>query len=77
MAVVRRALPVEMAAKGAYSLICSGCKKLKLEDKTWVSVGVDLQEGFHGELSHGICPACIRALYPEDADEILAMSDAS
>ena len=52
-------------------VICSVCKKYKVERNTWLEVNKDMLEVFSHDLSHGICPDCMRKLYPEYAEDIL------
>ncbi|NQZ97965.1 MAG: hypothetical protein HRU01_15760 [Myxococcales bacterium] len=38
--------------------ICSGCKKIRRDDDTWVSVELFVQERSEARFTHGICPEC-------------------
>ncbi|MBD3366540.1 MAG: PAS domain-containing protein [Candidatus Eisenbacteria bacterium] len=53
-------------------VLCSVCGKLKLSDDDWYEVNASLPDAFPNEISHGICPVCVRELFPEEADEVLA-----
>lgn len=45
--------------------ICSSCKKI-LDDKgLWTQVEVYVRDHSQAEFSHGICPDCMKILYPE------------
>ncbi|MBN2444054.1 MAG: hypothetical protein JXJ04_22010 [Spirochaetales bacterium] len=60
-----------------YLVICSHCKKIKVSgiqkgDSHWIDCGVSLS-GIPGKtLSHGICPECAAALYPELIEKVLS-----
>jgi len=45
--------------------ICSGCKKVKAQAKEYVEITDELHALLSAETTHGICPDCIRKLYPE------------
>jgi PAS domain S-box-containing protein len=45
--------------------ICASCKKIKDEHETWQVLEKYLQDHTEAKLSHGICPDCMRKLYPE------------
>jgi hypothetical protein len=45
--------------------ICASCKKLKDERGTWQIMEKYIQEHSEAKFSHGICPECIRKLYPD------------
>lgn len=43
---------------------CSACKKIKDRDNNWVRVDKYILDHCRGRTSHGICPECIKLLYP-------------
>lgn len=45
--------------------ICSGCKKIKDGRGYWEKVEKYLAEHADIDLSHGLCPDCLRKIYPE------------
>ncbi len=51
--------------------ICSNCKKIRNDEGCWQQVEDYL--GAHSDVgfTHGVCPGCIKKLYPTIADEIL------
>jgi len=50
--------------------ICANCKKIRDDQGYWNQVEVYVRDHTEAEFSHGICPGCIRELYPElDASE--------
>lgn len=51
--------------------ICSHCKKIRDDKGYWKQVEVYIREHTEAEFSHGLCPDCVRKLYPEYADRIL------
>ncbi|MCD4652200.1 MAG: hypothetical protein K8S56_10520 [Candidatus Cloacimonetes bacterium] len=49
---------------------CCGCGRLKLGEDKWTYSMAGL---FSNErVSHGICPTCLRILYPKHAEQVLA-----
>lgn len=52
--------------------ICANCKKIRDDQGYWEQIEVYLSEHSKAQFSHGICPDCLRKLYPEVADEILS-----
>ena len=51
--------------------ICASCKKIRDDSGYWHQVEEYIGKHSEAQFSHGICPDCIRSLYPEYADEIL------
>jgi DNA-binding NtrC family response regulator len=51
--------------------ICSSCKKIRDDQGFWQQVEVYVRDHTEAEFTHGICPGCIKTLYPESADKIL------
>ena len=51
--------------------ICSNCKKIRLEETdpkkqdSWVQIESYISEKTEAKFSHGICPECIKKLYPD------------
>jgi hypothetical protein len=52
-------------------VLCSCCRQAKVEDGRWAPVSADLLGLIGQEVSHGLCPSCLRALYPEWAERVL------
>lgn len=50
--------------------ICAHCKKIRDDNGYWQQIESYIQEHSEAEFTHGICPACVRELYPEIADKI-------
>ncbi len=51
--------------------ICAWCKKIRDDDGYWNEIEQYIGGHSEAKFSHGICPDCMRKLYPEHADEIL------
>lgn len=52
--------------------VCASCKKIRDDQGYWEAVDAYIIKQGLGNVSHSICPDCIRKLYPSFADEILA-----
>ncbi len=54
--------------------ICSNCKKIRLEgadpkvQESWIPIENYLRAKTEAQFSHGICPECMKKLYPEIMD---------
>lgn len=44
--------------------ICSVCKKIRDDEDSWHQIEAYIESHSHAEFTHGICPECIRMLYP-------------
>lgn len=51
--------------------ICASCKKIRDDTGYWRQVEEYVMAHSEAEFSHGICPDCMRRLYPDYADEVL------
>jgi len=45
--------------------ICASCKKIRNDDGYWEQVETYIKRRSNAEFTHGICPDCVRTLYPE------------
>ena len=45
--------------------ICASCKKIRDDQGYWQGVEKYIEQHSFAEFSHGICPDCIKKLYPE------------
>ena len=45
--------------------ICANCKKIRDEQNDWVQIESFIKDRTRADFSHGICPDCAKALYPE------------
>ncbi|MEW5736573.1 MAG: hypothetical protein AB1921_17140 [Thermodesulfobacteriota bacterium] len=50
--------------------ICAHCKMIRNDTGYWQRIEHYIQEHSDAQFSHGICPDCMRKLYPEVADEL-------
>jgi len=51
--------------------ICAKCKRVRDDAGYWLQIEHYIQEHSEAVFSHGICPECVEALYPELAAEIM------
>jgi PAS domain S-box-containing protein len=45
--------------------ICASCKRIKDEREVWQPLEAYIQAHSEAKFSHGVCPDCLRKLYPE------------
>jgi PAS domain S-box-containing protein len=45
--------------------ICASCKKIRNDNGYWEQVETYIKSRSNAEFTHGICPDCVRVLYPE------------
>lgn len=45
--------------------ICSSCKKIRDDKGSWKRIELYIMENSEADFSHGICPECVKKLYPE------------
>jgi len=46
--------------------LCSYCKKIKNDEGLWEQVDVYIERHLQADISHGVCPECIKKHYPEE-----------
>ena len=46
--------------------ICAACKKIRDDSGYWTQIEGYISERSEAEFSHGMCPDCIKELYPEE-----------
>ena len=63
---LRRALDQIKTLRGIVP-ICSGCKKIRDDQGSWHQVEVYVHDHTEAEFSHGLCPECLKRLYPKYA----------
>ncbi|MCK5193294.1 MAG: hypothetical protein KAQ71_05760, partial [Desulfobulbaceae bacterium] len=51
--------------------ICASCKKIRDDKGHWHQIESYIRDKSEAEFSHGICPECVKKLYPELAQDIL------
>jgi PAS domain S-box-containing protein len=50
--------------------ICSSCKRIRDDEGYWRQIEVYIQEHSATIFSHGLCPECLKRLYPEYTDNL-------
>jgi hypothetical protein len=45
--------------------ICAHCKKIRDDRGYWTQVEAYIQEHSQARFSHGVCPDCMKKLYPD------------
>lgn len=50
--------------------ICASCKKIRDDKGYWNQIESYIRDHSEAEFSHGICPDCIKKLYPDQYEEI-------
>lgn len=45
--------------------ICANCKKIRDDQGYWTHVEAYIEKHSDAQFSHGICPGCVKKLYPE------------
>jgi ligand-binding sensor domain-containing protein len=51
--------------------ICASCKKVRDDKGYWNQIETYIRQHSDTQFSHGLCPDCVRKLYPEFSDEVL------
>ncbi len=49
--------------------ICASCKKIRDDRGYWNQIEIYIRKHSEAEFSHGICPDCMKKLYPDYAEE--------
>ena len=49
--------------------ICASCKKIRNDKGYWQQIESYIRDHSEADFSHGICPDCVRKLYPELSDD--------
>jgi PAS domain S-box-containing protein len=49
--------------------ICAACKKIRDDKGYWNQIEIYLKEHSEADFSHGICPECVKKLYPDFQEE--------
>ena len=63
-AALQKALSEVKVLRG-FLPICSGCKSIRNDQGYWEKIEVYIREHSEAEFSHGLCPDCLKKLYPE------------
>jgi len=51
--------------------ICMSCKRIRSDKGFWEQIEAYIRAHSEADFSHGICPECVRTLYPEYADGVV------
>ena len=62
---VRALEKIIMNSLGGLVPICMHCKNIRDESESWVRMEEYITDRSEAEFSHGICPDCLRKLYPQ------------
>ena len=62
--LMRRRIPSSKNTE-QFAVICSSCMQIKITESEWAPVDGNFRKVFLTEISHGLCPDCIKKLYPE------------
>jgi hypothetical protein len=46
--------------------ICASCKKIRDDQRYWNQIEAYIRDHSEAEFSHGICPECMKKLYPDE-----------
>ncbi|MGD8228224.1 MAG: cyclic nucleotide-binding domain-containing protein [Desulfobacteraceae bacterium] len=57
-------------AIGGLLPICAHCKKIREDDGSWVPIEKYISDHSEAEFSHGLCPDCLKSLYPQYAKKL-------
>lgn len=49
--------------------ICASCKRIRDDKGYWQQIEAYIRDHSEADFSHGICPTCIKELYPEFAED--------
>jgi CRP/FNR family cyclic AMP-dependent transcriptional regulator len=55
---------------GSLLPICANCKRIREANGVWTNIEEYISRHSDTEFSHGICPECMRQLYPEFVDRV-------
>lgn len=55
----------------SFLVICSSCKRVREGEENWQPLDTYIRTHTSTQFSHGLCPECIRDLYPELSENVL------
>lgn len=58
----------EVKTLSGFLPICASCKKIRDDKGYWTQVEQYVRDHSEAEFSHGICPDCLKTLYPDDTE---------
>ncbi|MBF0530863.1 MAG: PAS domain-containing protein [Deltaproteobacteria bacterium] len=76
IAELEKALNEVKTLRGFIS-ICSNCKKIRTDKGSWEQIEKYIQDHSEASFSHGICPDCVKELYPDLYDKVCPEPDSS
>ncbi len=51
--------------------ICASCKQIRDDEGDWHQIEAYIKEHSEAEFSHGLCPDCLRRLYPDYYQDVI------
>ena len=60
---------IELQALRGLVPICASCKSIKNDQNKWLPIEQYLIQNPEAELTHSICPKCMKTLYPEFTED--------
>ena len=73
--IINRHLSQEIKALKGILPICSNCNSIRDDKGLWSGFEKYVRQHSEAEFTHSICPDCVRELYPDMANKILAKED--
>jgi hypothetical protein len=70
-----RHLSQEVKALRGILPICSNCNSIRDKEGLWKGIEKYIRQHSEAEFTHSICPDCVRELYPDMANKILAKEE--
>lgn len=55
----------------SFITVCSNCLRVKKDTLNWVTISNELKNLIGQVISHGVCPDCIKKLYPDQYEMII------
>lgn len=74
VAELQRALS-EVKQLSGFLPICASCKKIRDDKGYWTQIESYISSHSEAQFSHGICPECVKKLYPEQYESILGKQE--
>ncbi len=71
---LKKALAEVKTLRGILPL-CSFCKRIRDDKGYWEQVEVYIYKHSQADISHGICPECVKKHYPEEYDDMYSTEE--
>ena len=71
---LRKALG-EVKQLSGFLPICSSCKRIRDDKGYWNQIESYISSHSEAQFSHGLCPACVKKLYPEQYESIFGKQE--